>query len=105
MRLPVASECWPVGSRRTECPRHTLVARWLVFVLALAPASATLSCLALLAEAAIVTDEDGVQMLYPSAPGMHYRLSGQDPNRTPGFAIEKNIIATAHVDAALHYWN
>jgi hypothetical protein len=36
---------------------------------------------------------------------MHYRLSGRDPNRTPGFAIEKKIIATARVDGALHYWN
>ena len=53
----------------------------------------------------MVTDEDGVQMLYPSAPGARYRLGGQNPNRAPGFAIEKKTTATAHVDGALHYWN
>jgi len=53
----------------------------------------------------MVTDEDGVQMLYPSAPGSWYRLGVQDPNRAPGFTIEHHTPATAHVEGALHYWN
>lgn len=57
------------------------------------------------AAATVVTDEDGVQMLYPSAPGTQYRLGRQDPNSAPGFTIERKTMATAHVDGALHYWN
>lgn len=57
------------------------------------------------AEGTMMTDEDGVQMLYPSAPGTRYRLGEQDPNSAPRFTIEKNMTATAHIDGALHYWN
>jgi len=53
----------------------------------------------------MVRDEDGVQMLYPSAPGAWYRLGTQDPNRAPGFTIEHHTPATARVEGALHYWN
>jgi hypothetical protein len=53
----------------------------------------------------MMMDEDGVQMLYPSAPGARYRLGGQDPNSAPGFTIEHQTTATAHVDGSLHYWN
>ena len=53
----------------------------------------------------MVTDEDGVQMLYASAPGTWFRLGGHDPNNTPGFTIERQTTATAHVDGSLRYWN
>ena len=89
--------------------RHACVARCLVFVLCgmvtMASAGGAPGRPIPHAEAALVTDEDGVQMLYPSAPGTRYRLGGQDPNSAPGFTIEKTITATAHVDGALHYWN
>ena len=53
----------------------------------------------------MVMDEDGVQMLYPSAPGTWYRLGAQDPNHAPGFTIAHQTPATARVEGALHYWN
>jgi hypothetical protein len=53
----------------------------------------------------MVTDEDGVQMLYASAPGTWFRLGGHDPNNTSGFTLERQTTATAHVDGSLRYWN
>lgn len=71
----------------------------------LAPAAVGLDPSAALAEVAVVTDEDGVPMLYPTAPGGRYRLGQQDPNSAVGFAIEHNMPATARSEGALHYWN
>src|SRR2546427_2989985 len=103
------SDLWPVGCRRTGYQRYALIACVLVFVLApmgaLALGAAVSGSLAPPAEAAMVMDEDGVQMLYPSAPGAWYRLGAQDPNRAPGFTIEHQTPATARVEGALHYWN
>src|SRR5262249_57300732 len=100
---------WPVCCRRAGSQRHILVTSVLVLLLAcvslLAPRAAAPGSLASPGEAAMVTDEDGVQMLYPSAPGSWYRLGVQDPNRAPGFTIEHHTPATAHVEGALHYWN
>jgi len=103
------SDLWPVGCGRTGYQRYALIACVLVFVLAplgaLALGAAVSGSLAPPAEAAMVMDEDGVQMLYPSAPGSWYRLGAQDPNRAPGFTIEHQTPATARVEGALHYWN
>src|SRR2546425_6246021 len=103
------SDLWPVGWRRTGDQRYALIVCVLVFVLApmgaLALGAAVSGSLAPPAEAAMVMDEDGVQMLYPSAPGSWYRLGAQDPNRAPGFTIEHQTPATARVEGALHYWN
>src|SRR5262249_36147015 len=103
------SALWPVGWRRTGYQRYARLACVLVFALAplgaLALGAAVSGSLASPAEAAMVIDEDGVQMLYPSAPGSWYRLGAQDPNRAPGFTIEQQTPATARVEGALHYWN
>jgi hypothetical protein len=50
-------------------------------------------------------DSDGVQMLYPSAPGSGFQLSGKDPNATDGIVIEKGTHAAFGMDAAIHFWN
>jgi hypothetical protein len=50
-------------------------------------------------------DSDGVQMLYPSAPGSSFQLSRRDPNATARFVIEKGTQATVGVDGAIRYWN
>lgn len=50
-------------------------------------------------------DDDGVQMLFPSAPGSQFRLGQQDPNHAPNFSIEQKTIATAQVEGTLRYWN
>lgn len=56
-------------------------------------------------------DADGVEMLYPSAPGgSSFRLGGQNPNNDANLMIEKSTagavqIAMPQSDGALHYWN
>jgi hypothetical protein len=50
-------------------------------------------------------DSDGVQMLYPSAPGSRFQLSGKDPNATDRIVIEKGTHAAFGMDAAIHFWN
>ena len=104
-----ASALGLVGWRHTGSQRYALLACVCVFGLAplgaLALGTALSGSLAPPAEAAMVIDEDGVQMLYPSAPGSWYRLGAQDPNRAPGFTIEHQTPATARVEGALHYWN
>ena len=74
------SPLWPVGCRRTRSQRYALLACVFVFVLAplgaLALGAALSGSLPPPAEAAMVMDEDGVQMLYPSAPGSWYQILG-----------------------------
>jgi len=50
-------------------------------------------------------DEDGVLMMYPSAQGSQFRLGQQNPNHTPHFAIEKQVVARPQKEGALQYWN
>ena len=38
-------------------------------------------------------DEDGVQMMYPSAAGSQFRLGARDPAQTAGFEIEQEHLA------------
>lgn len=52
----------------------------------------------------IALDEDGVAMLFPSAPGASFRLGSQDPNASDRFSIEQNTKATAANEGALHFW-
>jgi hypothetical protein len=49
-------------------------------------------------------DDDGVQMLLPSAWGSSFRLGDQDPNSTPGFEIEKRGVAVVQYDGRIRYW-
>jgi hypothetical protein len=49
-------------------------------------------------------DEDGVQQLYPAAPGSSFYLGAGDPNGTPGFVIEKNERATHLREGPLSFW-
>jgi hypothetical protein len=51
------------------------------------------------------TDADGVEMLFPSAPGSSFRLGSSDPNTTPHFAIEQGTKAVAGTDGAIRFWN
>lgn len=49
-------------------------------------------------------DEDGVQMLFPSAPNAtRFRLGDRDPHATPGFEIEDHTRASSERDGALRY--
>ncbi len=50
-------------------------------------------------------DSDGVQMLFPSAPGFSFQLSTNDPNATDFLVIEKGTRATPGMDEAIHFWN
>jgi hypothetical protein len=50
-------------------------------------------------------DADGVQRLFPSAPGFEFHLGAGDPNRTRRLAIEQGTVATARRQGALAYWN
>jgi hypothetical protein len=50
-------------------------------------------------------DGDGVEMLFPSAPGSSFRLGSSDPNATEHFAIEQGTRAVAGTDGAIRFWN
>jgi hypothetical protein len=50
-------------------------------------------------------DSDGVQMLFPSAPGFSFQLSEKNPNVTDLLLIEKKTPATPGTDGAVHFWN
>jgi hypothetical protein len=50
-------------------------------------------------------DSDGVQMLYPSAPGISFQLGTNDPNATALFVIEKGTRAEPGTDGAIQFWN
>lgn len=54
---------------------------------------------------ALELDADGVQMLYPTAPGSSFRLSSSDPNTLPRLVIEKGSTATAGTEGGLSFWN
>lgn len=54
---------------------------------------------------ATAVDEDGVQMLLPSAAGTSFRLGTSDPNSLAGFLIENNVVATEQTTDSLRYWN
>jgi hypothetical protein len=56
-------------------------------------------------ETALRLDEDGVQSLFPSAPGASFRLGVRNPNATPLFVIEKGNLATPGIEGALHFWH
>ena len=58
-----------------------------------------------MAETGQILDRDGVQMLFPSAPGSSFRLGTGDPNATPSLFIERGTAATPGVQGNLHYWN
>ena len=49
-------------------------------------------------------DADGVQRLFPTAPGTDLRLGTGDPNRTAGFIIERGTPVAAGAEGPLHYW-
>ena len=50
-------------------------------------------------------DGDGVQMLFPSAPGSGFWLGSSDPNTTSHFAIEQGTKAVAGSEGAIRFWN
>lgn len=50
-------------------------------------------------------DADGVQMLFPTAPGASFRLGTNDPNRTARLVIERGTTATPGVDGGIRFWN
>ena len=53
-------------------------------------------------------DGDGVQMLFPSAPGSSFHLGTRDPNATANFVIEQGTPATpatSVTEGALQFWN
>ena len=50
-------------------------------------------------------DADGVQMLFPSAPGANFRLGGADPNGFARLVIEKRSTAIAGTEGGLSFWN
>ncbi|WP_353268682.1 hypothetical protein [Gemmatimonas sp.] len=67
--------------------------------------SGAASSTATIAPAPSDVDADGVQMLFPSAPGASFRLGTSDPNRTARLVIEKGTTATAGVDGGIRFWN
>jgi hypothetical protein len=51
-------------------------------------------------------DCDGVQMLFPPAPGgTSWCLGSQDPNTAPGLVIETGVVARAMTENGIHFWN
>jgi len=50
-------------------------------------------------------DEDGVAKLLSSAPGVHFHLGKNNPNRAGNFQIERKTPALRRTDGALEYWN
>jgi hypothetical protein len=50
-------------------------------------------------------DQDGVQMLFPSAPGSSFRLGTGNPGATPQFVIEHGTPVTPGVEGGLHFWH
>jgi hypothetical protein len=50
-------------------------------------------------------DSDGVQMLFPSAPGFSFQLSAKNPNATDLLVIEKGTRAVPGTDGAVNFWN
>lgn len=50
-------------------------------------------------------DEDGVQMMYPSAAGSQFRLGARDPAQTAGFEIERHTAVRAGKEGGLPFWN
>jgi hypothetical protein len=49
-------------------------------------------------------DEDGVRMLFPSAPGPRFRLGAGNPNTSAHFVIEKGTLATPGGEGNLRFW-
>ncbi|WP_396224462.1 hypothetical protein [Gemmatimonas sp.] len=50
-------------------------------------------------------DADGVQMLFPSAPGASFRLGSGNPNATARLVVEQRTVATAGTDSGIRFWN
>lgn len=55
--------------------------------------------------AAAPTDADGVALLFPSAPGLSFRLGTSDPRATPGFMIERGTPVQAGREGRWSFWN
>ena len=93
----------------TERPRLTIVLGMLFAALVFCSSFITASAQAKRETASppptLSLDADGVQMLYPAAPGASFQLSGKDANATTGFVIEKGTRATAGTDGAIAFWN
>jgi hypothetical protein len=50
-------------------------------------------------------DADGVQMLFPSAPGASFRLGSGNPNATARLVVEQRTVVTAGTDSGIRFWN
>jgi hypothetical protein len=93
-----------MNNRRTSRTRFTLL---LLAATATAFGTATNASAAVAVEApATDLDEDGVQMLFPSAgKETGFRLGANDPNDTDGFLIENKAAARSQQLGSLRFWN
>lgn len=55
--------------------------------------------------AAADVDADGVRMLFPSAPGVSFRLGSGNPNATARLVVENGTPTTAGTDGGIRFWN
>lgn len=85
------------------CPRCTLAC--LILMVVLLSSGYPSPCAKVPERTAADCDEDGVQRLFASAPGLNFRLGSGNPNTTPPFVIEGRTWAAPAIEGTLAFWH